>query len=176
MNELYLEDLTAGAVYSSPARTITETDLVNFAGLSGDYNRIHTDAEYSRSTEFGQRVVHGLLGMAVVTGLLHRTGLFDGSVVAMLGIREWRFVAPLFVGDTVHARMRIVSVRPLDDGLRGVVCRWFQLINQRGTVVQEGEMNAMVMSRASLTDGSSAGSADETPGGEASDHAGSYHR
>lgn len=167
MNELYLEDLVAGAVYSSPARTITEADLVNFAGVSGDFNRIHVDDEYCRSTEFGQRVVHGLLGMSVLTGLLHRTGLFDGSVVAMLGIREWKFVAPLFIGDTVHMRVRIVSVRPLADGLRGVVCRWFQLVNQRGAVVQEGEMNAMVKSRASVTNGT---------GGDAGVHANDGHQ
>ncbi|MGH3756471.1 MaoC/PaaZ C-terminal domain-containing protein [Actinophytocola sp.] len=147
MTELCLEDLEVDAEYVSPARTITEADVVNFAGVSGDFNRIHTDAEYCKTTPYGQRVVHGLLGMSVLTGLLYRTGLFDGTTLAMVGISEWHFRAPIFIGDTVHMRLRVTGVRRVSAGDRGIVERWFQLVNQHDTVTQEGAMNAMVRAR-----------------------------
>lgn len=147
VTELCLEDLEVNAEYVSTARTITEADVINFAGVSGDFNRIHTDAEYCKTTPYGQRVVHGLLGMSVLTGLLYRTGLFDGTTLAMVGISEWHFRAPIFIGDTVHMRLRVTGVRRVSSGDRGIVERWFQLVNQDGKVTQEGAMNAMVRSR-----------------------------
>src|SRR5258705_12499977 len=93
----YLEDLTAGDVFVSAARTITESDVVAFAGLSGDFNPIHTDVEFATDSPYGQRVVYGLLGLSMLTGLLDRTGLFSGSAIAMLGIRDWQFCGPLFI-------------------------------------------------------------------------------
>jgi acyl dehydratase len=141
---LYYEDLTEGQTFTSPARTVTETDLVSFAMLSGDWNPIHTNEEFAGSTDYGKRVVHGMFGLSMMTGLLDRTGLFDGSVVAMLGIRDWRFKAPIFVGDTLHFEMEIVSKRLTSKGDRGIVDRKFGLINQRGEVVQEGHIGAMI--------------------------------
>jgi acyl dehydratase len=144
---LYLEDLEPGQTYQSAARTITETDVVTFAGLSGDFNPIHTDAEFSKNTVYGQRVVYGLLGLSVLTGLLDRTGLFSGTAIAMLGIRDWQFTAPVFIGDTVHLRLTITSVRRTSKPDRGVVGRHFQLLNQRDEVVQEGHIDLMVRAR-----------------------------
>jgi acyl dehydratase len=112
MSTYYLEDLRPGDVFTTAARTVTESDVVAFAGLSGDFNPIHTNAEFAATTPYKQRVVYGLLGMSILTGLLDRTQMFSGSAIAMLGIRDWRFTAPIFIGDTVHAKMTIDAVRP----------------------------------------------------------------
>jgi acyl dehydratase len=141
---LYYEDLTEGQTFTSPARTVTETDLVSFAMLSGDWNAIHTDEEFARETFYGKRVVHGLFGLSMMTGLLDRTGLFGGSAIAMLDIRDWQFKAPIFVDDTLHFEMEIVSKRLTSGGDRGIIDRKFSLINQRGEVVQEGHIGLML--------------------------------
>jgi acyl dehydratase len=147
METKYLEDLTAGDTFTTGARTLTEADVVGFAGLSGDFNPIHTDAEFAKETPYGQRVVYGLLGISILTGLLDRTGLFSGSAIAMLGINEWKFTAPIFIGDTVHVRLTITDVRRTSKPDRGVVGRFFELINQDGAVVQKGNIDLMVRSR-----------------------------
>lgn len=141
---LYYEDLTEGQTFTSPARTVTETDLVSFAMLSGDWNAIHTDEEFARETFYGKRVVHGLFGLSMMTGLLDRTGLFGGSAIAMLGISDWQFKAPIFVDDTLHFEMEIVSKRLTSGGDRGIIDRKFSLINQRREVVQEGHIGLML--------------------------------
>ena len=143
----YLEDLTAGDVFTSAARTITESDVVAFAGLSGDFNPIHTDVEFAKDTPYGQRVVYGLLGLSMLTGLLDRTGLFSGTAIAMLGIRDWTFTAPLFIGDTIRFRLTIGDVRRASSGDRGVVQRYFELMNQRDEVVQKGHIDILVRAR-----------------------------
>ena len=147
MTPLFLEDLEVGQTFTGPARTITEADVVAFAGISGDFNPIHTDAEFAKDTPYGQRVVYGLLGLSVLTGLLDRTRLFSGSAIAMLGIRNWRFTAPVFIGDTVTLRMEIRGVHRTSRGDRGVVDRYFELVNQRGEVVQLGHIDLMIRSR-----------------------------
>jgi acyl dehydratase len=141
---LYYEDLTEGQTFTGPARTVTETDLVNFAMLSGDWNPIHTDEEFAKSTYYGKRVVHGLFGLSMMTGLLDRTGLFAGSIIAALGIRDWNYKAPVFVGDTLHFEMEIASKRLTSKGDRGIVDRKFRLINQSNEVVQEGHIGLMI--------------------------------
>jgi acyl dehydratase len=144
---LFLEDLEVGQTFTGPGRTITEADVVSFAGISGDYNPIHTDAEFAKGSPYGQRVVYGLLGLSVLTGLLDRTRLFSGSAIAMLGIRDWTFTAPVFIGDTVTLRMEIRGVHRTSRGDRGVVDRYFELVNQRGEVVQQGHIDLMIRSR-----------------------------
>jgi acyl dehydratase len=148
----YLEDLGAGDVFTSAARTITESDVVGFAGLSGDFNPIHTDVEFARETGYGQRVVYGLLVLSMMTGLLDRTGLFSGTAIAMLGIRDWTFTAPVFIGDTIHFRLTIVDVRRAKSGDRGVVQRHFEVLNQRDEVVQRGYIDILVRARAADLD------------------------
>jgi acyl dehydratase len=150
MEPKYLEDLHAGDVFISAARTITETDVVAFAGLSGDFNPIHTDVEFAKDTPYGQRVVYGLLGLAMLTGLLDRTGLFSGSAIAMLGIRDWTFTAPMFIGDTIRFRLTITDVRRTSSGDRGVVKRHFELLNQRDEVVQQGHIDLLLRARESV--------------------------
>lgn len=143
---LFLEDVAEGQVYESAGRTITEADVVAFAGVSGDWNQIHTNVEYARETPYGQRVVYGLLTLSVMTGLLDRTGLFSGTTIAMLGI-DWRFTAPVFIGDTLSFRLTIKGVRRTSRGDRGVVQRHFELRNQRDETVGEGRLDAMVRAR-----------------------------
>ena len=145
---LYYEDLTEGQTFTSLARTVTETDLVSFAMLSGDWNPIHTDQEFAEKTYYGKRVVHGIFGISMMTGLLDRTGLFDGSAIAMLGIRDWNFKGPIFVGDTIHFEMEIVSKRLTSKEDRGIVDRKFSLINQRGETAQEGHIAIMLLLKA----------------------------
>ena len=144
---LYLEDLSPGQVFESPGRTITEADVVGFVSLSWDSNPLHTDEEFCKTTPFGTRVVPGLLGLSAVAGLMHRLGVFDGTAMAALGVDRWRFRAPIFIGDTIHFRMTIVEVRRVSEGDRGVVRRRFELLNQRGEIVQDGELNLMVRAR-----------------------------
>ncbi len=143
---LYYEDVEIGTVYESPGRTITESDVVAFAALSGDWNRIHTDAEYAKTTPFGQRIAHGLLGIAIASGLAVRLGTFADTTIAMLGV-DWTFRAPVFIGDTVHLRISVVSKRRTSRGARGLVVRRLELVNQHGAVVQDGTISLMVTAR-----------------------------
>lgn len=141
---LYYEDLDVGQVLRTPARTVTETDLVGFCMLSGDWNAIHSDEEFASATFYGQRVVHGLFGMALLTGLMERAGWFSESALAMLGIERWTFQSPIFVGDTLRCEMEVLDKRLTSKGDRGIVSRRFTLRNQRDAVVQIGEIGLMI--------------------------------
>jgi acyl dehydratase len=144
---LYLEDLAEGQVYITPARTITEADVVAFAGLSGDFNPIHTDAEFANNTRYGQRIVYGLLSLSIMLGLLDRTRLFSGTAIAMLGITDWMFDQPVFINDTIKGRLTIEGVRRTSAGDQGVVRRRFEILNQRDEVVQHGGIDLLVRAR-----------------------------
>jgi acyl dehydratase len=144
----YLEDLEPGQTFVSAGRTITEADVVAFAGLSGDFNPIHTDAEFAAQGAYGRRVVYGLLGLSIATGLLDRLGVFSGSAMAMLGIKDWTFTAPVFIGDTVRLELTILDVRPSRSKPdRGIVERQFALRNQRAELVQTGRIDVLVRRR-----------------------------
>jgi acyl dehydratase len=147
MNPLYLEDLYEGQIFESGGRTLTEADVVMFVGLSGDSNPLHTDEEFAKTTPYGTRIVPGLLGLSVAAGLMHRMGVFDGTALAALGIKNWVFKAPIHFGDTVRFRMTVTGVRRTSRGDRGVVERHFELLNQRSEVVQEGDLALMVKAR-----------------------------
>jgi acyl dehydratase len=144
---LFYEDLEVGMVLRSPSRTVTETDLVTFCMLSGDWNPIHSDEEFARGTHYGRRVVHGLFGMALLTGLMDRAGWFSTSAVAMLGIKDWEFARPLFVGDTVHCELEITDLRRTSRGTTGVAGRLFRLVDQDGEVLQHGQIPLLVRVR-----------------------------
>lgn len=144
----YLEDLAAGQTFVTPGRTITEADVVSFAAWTGDNNQVHTDVEFAARTRYGQRVVHGMLGASLCLGLIARTGVFEGSAVALLGVDEWRFTAPVFIGDTLTCTVEILSVRATSSGRTGIVERRLTLRNQRDETVQTGRMDVMVLARA----------------------------
>ncbi len=144
---LYFEDFQVGERFTTPARTVTEADLVNFAGVSGDYNPIHTDAEFAKTTPFGQRIAHGLLVLAMLTGLRQRTGQFEGTLIAWLEIRSYRFLKPVFIGDTIHGETEILEKRETSKPDRGLLVQRVRVLNQRGEVVQEGEFVTLVRRR-----------------------------
>ena len=143
-----IEDFAVGQVMQTAARTVTEADLVAFAGLSGDYNAIHTDAEYAKQTAFGQRIAHGMLVFAIALGLGVRTGVLDGTVLAFLGIEDWKFLRPVLIGDTVHLRWTVLEARLSSKPGAGVLKRRLEIVNQRGEVVQTGVTVTLVKSRA----------------------------
>ena len=147
MSGYYFEDFNEGQTFVSGGRTITETDLTMFSMISGDWNPIHADVEFAKSTRFGQRVVHGVLGMAVSTGMMHEMGIFHESVIAMLGYRNWNFLGPLLVNDTIHLKLTILSTELGKSGNSGKIARRFQLINQRDEVVQDGQSDVLVLTR-----------------------------
>ena len=134
---LYYEEFVEGAELVSPARTITESDIVLFAGLTGDYNPLHTDAEYARDTIFGQRVAHGLLGLAIAAGLGWRIGFLEGTVEAFRDL-EWKFSQPVFIGDTIHVRVKVVEKKPMRRLGGGTVLFQVRMLNQHGDIVQRG--------------------------------------
>lgn len=120
---------------------------MGFAGLSGDFNPIHTDAEFAAATPFKQRIAHGLLGLAMLSGLGSRSGMLDGTAIAFLGIEDWKFSKPVFFGDTLHGRMTVTGVRPSSKPGSGVLKRRMELVNQRGEVVQSGTFLTLVRAR-----------------------------
>jgi len=144
---LYFEDVAFGCEYVSGCRPVTESDLVSFSDISGDRHPIHTDPEFARKTVFGQRILHGPFGIAVALGLFSEFAEFTDAAIAVTDIREWRFLAPVFIGDELTLRMRIESKRMISAGGRGVVQRRMELVNQNGKVVQEGVMGLMMWCR-----------------------------
>ena len=149
MTPIYYEDLEPGRVFVSPGRTITEADLTQFAMVSGDWHPIHTNTEYARQTPFGQRIVHGPFGIAIALGLFGRLGGFEDTAIALLDLSAWKFVLPMFIGDTIHLEMRIAGRRLASDGRRGIVDRHMKLIRQDGAVVQDGHAGLMIACRES---------------------------
>ena len=146
-NGIYFEDLEVGQEITSPARTVTETDIVNFAGLSGDFNVIHTDAELTKMTPFGQRIAHGLLGLSIASGLAARKpGAEQHRLVAFLGM-TWDFRKPVFIGDTIHLEETVANKRETSNPGMGVVTYAVKVVNQRNEVCQEGEWKVMYMRR-----------------------------
>jgi acyl dehydratase len=145
---LHFEDVEVGMRFESPARTITEADLVNFAGVSGDYNPLHTDEEFARSTPYGRRIAHGMLALSVVTGLRQRLGAFDGTLLAFLEIRSWRFRAPVFAGDTIRSVTEVAELRETSKPDRGVMVQRLEVLNQQDELVQEGEFVTLLRRRA----------------------------
>lgn len=139
------EDLKVGDEYQSPGRTVTEADIVIFAGLSGDYNVLHTDAEHMKDSVFGERIAHGLLGLSIQQGLLGRS-MAERSGERFVGLK-WKFRGPIKIGDTLHVRARIASKKEADEPGWGVVTMERQILNQRGEVVQEGETEHLVSRR-----------------------------
>ena len=145
MNEegaVYFEDVQVGEEYASPGRTVTEADVVIFAGLSGDYNVLHTDAEHMKSSQFGERIAHGLLGLSIQQGLLDR--VVTAQVTGPLAALKWKFKGPIKIGDTIHVEARVTDKRDGEQPGWGVVTVARRVVNQRGEVVQEGDTDHLV--------------------------------
>jgi 3-hydroxybutyryl-CoA dehydratase len=147
----YFDDVEVGQEWESLGRTITQADIVNFAGLSGDFNPIHTDHEFAKTTPFRQPIAHGLLTFAVSSGL----GLMFPPMrtLAFTAIREWHFREPVFIGDTIHVRVKVDAKEERARGRRGLITWRRQILNQDGKVVQEGLTETMVEGRRSASSG-----------------------
>jgi acyl dehydratase len=147
---LFFDDLAIGQEWESLSRTVTEADIVNFAGLSGDFNPIHIDHAFARTTPFRRPIAHGLLVLSIASGLtLHCPPM---RTLAFLEIREWQFKGPVFIGDTIHGRARVVSIEPRSRGRRAAITWSRAIINQDGKVVQEGIILTLVEGRAAVKD------------------------
>ena len=143
----FFEDFQAGQRIVTAGRTVSESDIVAFAGLSGDYNQIHTDAEFSRTTPFGQRVAHGLLGLALVSGLAMRTGILEGTVLAFREINEWKFIKPIFIDDTIHVVLNVASTKGMPRIGGGAVEIILEVKNQQDETVMKGTWTVLVVAR-----------------------------
>jgi 3-hydroxybutyryl-CoA dehydratase len=142
----YFEEFEIGREMVTPGRTITEADIVNFAALTGDSNPMHTDAEYARTTMYGERVAHGMLGLSYAVGLSWQLGFMEDTVIAFLGL-EWKFKAPIRIGDTIHIVAKVKQKKEMKAAGGGFVVLEGRVLNQRDEVTQQGEWNVLVKSR-----------------------------
>lgn len=144
---LYFEEFFVGQKVTTVGRTVTEYDINTFAGLSGDYNQIHTDAEFSRKTPIGQRIAHGILGLSIASGLAMRTGILEGTVIVFREIAEWKFVKPIFINDTIHVDLEVKETKALPRIGGGSVTITLEVKNQNDEVCHRGIWVVLVMSK-----------------------------
>jgi len=147
MPGLYFEEFSVGQKITSVARTVAESDIMTFAGLTGDYNQIHTDAEFAKGTQFGGRVAHGLLGLSLAVGLLMRTGVLEGTVLAFREIVEWKFIKPVFIGDTLHVEMEAKELKPMPRIRGGQALVALDVKNQKDESLMRGTLAVLVASK-----------------------------
>lgn len=150
-NGYLYEDLFVGMEFLSPGRTITDADLVGFAGLTGDFSELHTSDVYAKSSQFGRRVAHGMLGLAYAHGLMWpRTGEFRDCAIAFLGINDWKFIAPLFIGDTMFVKYVIRELRDSKSRPTQAIASFdVNILNQHAHAVQAG-VKVLLMSKVPL--------------------------
>jgi len=146
---LFFDDVQIGQEWRSLSRTVTEADIVNFAGISGDFNLIHVDHEFAKTTMFRQPIAHGLLVWAIASGLSSTAPPM--RTIAFMSIRDWHFREPVFIGDTVHVFSKVLEKEERSRGKRGVIAWGRRILNQSGKVVQEGTTLTMVEGRANIT-------------------------
>ncbi len=144
---MYFEEFTPGLTVITAGRTVTESDVVSFAGLSGDYNQIHVDAEYSANAMFGQRVAHGLLCLSIASGLAVQTGVLEGTVLAFREINEWKFSRPVYLGDTLHVQLEVKETKPMPRLGGGLVVLVLDVKNQKEETVMKGTWSTLIASK-----------------------------
>jgi acyl dehydratase len=144
---LYFEDFKEGMQLTTPARTVTSTDIVNFACLTGDFNEVHTNYEYAKTTPFGEVIAHGPMVYGIAGGLQYASGINDGTLLALLGIDKWRLKTPVKHGDTIRMVQTVLSTRRTSKPDRGVVTLKREIKNQRGELVQEMETTLLYRCR-----------------------------
>ena len=124
------DSFSVGDHYRTESITVTETHVVTWAGLTGDWVPLHVDAEYAAATDFGERVAHGPLTLALALGLATRSGIFGDCVLAWLGLDEVRLPLPVRFGDTIHADVSVRERRPTSKAGRGIVVLDYAVRNQ----------------------------------------------
>lgn len=147
---ILFDDWWVGQRFRTPGRTITTADIGAFAGLTGDYNPVHTDEVFARATDFGQCVAHGPMGIGLAFGLASRLDLIDGTVIALLGV-TWDFKAPMRPGDTIRAEIEVIEARPVTRGDRGLIGWSIVLANQADLAIQQGTAR-LLMRRTALAE------------------------
>ena len=140
---LTYEEFNPGDRFISPARTVTETDVVAFAGLSGDFNPLHTDESYARGTPFGARIAHGMLVVSMATGMANWTGVFEGTTIALVE-QVIRYKGAVRFGDTIHLELTVAEKKETSKPDRGVVILDTLVLNQSGQTVIEGQWTLMM--------------------------------
>lgn len=143
---LYFEEYEIGASVESAGRTVTETDVVGFAALSGDWNAIHVDAEYAKQGMFGERIAHGLLGLSIASGLAVRLGFMEDTVIAFMGL-DWKFRAAIKIGDTIRVRAEVAEKKAVPRLGGGIVTFNVEVLNQRGETTQKGTWTMLMKLR-----------------------------
>jgi acyl dehydratase len=144
---MYFEDFEIGRTYTTPRRTITSTDIVNFACLSGDFNAPHVDWEFCKQQPYGEPIAHGPLVLAIAGGLSCQSGMNDGTVVAMMGLDEWRIHKPVKHGDTIEVATTPIEKRLTSKGGRGIVIFNRDILNQHGETVHSMKSSNMYLCR-----------------------------
>ena len=144
---LYFEEFSVGQKVVTEKRNVTEDDIMTFARLSGDDNRIHTDPEFSKTTIFGKQIAHGLLGLALASGLAWQTGILDGTVIAFREVNEWKFIKPVFIGDTIYTELETLETKALPRIGGGSVTITLEVKNQNDEVCHRGKWTVLMMSK-----------------------------
>lgn len=144
---LYFEEFYVGQKTVTEKRTVTENDIMEFARISGDDNRIHTDPEFSKTTAFGKQIAHGLLGLSIASGLAWQTGLMDGTVIAFREVQEWKFVKPLFIGDTIYVELVTTETKVLTRIGGGSVTIMLEVKNQNDEVCHRGTWVVLIANK-----------------------------
>lgn len=134
---LYWDDFEVGQVFTTPSRTITSTDIVNFACLSGDFNAVHCDWEYAKTTPFGEPVAHGPLVYSIMGGLQYASGINDGTLLALLQVDKWRMLVPVKHGDTLHLQQEVVERKASSKPDRGSITMERRFVRSDATIVQQ---------------------------------------
>ena len=147
MSGMYLEDFEVGQDFTTAARTVTEADIVIFTGLSGDFNPLHIDEEYCKTTQHGTRIAQGLLGASIASGLVSQLGHLRGTALGFLGM-TWRYTGVIRAGDTIRVRITVKEARAsASKPDRGVLVRQLDVLNQRDEIVQTGEWSVLMLTR-----------------------------
>ncbi len=144
---LTFEEFQQGDTFVSQARTVTEADVVAFAGLSGDFNPLHTDATFAASTPFGERIAHGMLIAAMATGMANWTGVFEGTTLALMEQRL-QYKGIVKFGDTVHLELQVAEKKTTSKPDRGIVIFDARMVNQDGRIVLDGQWTLMMRRQA----------------------------
>ena len=141
---MYLEEFKVGDTFTTLSRTVTESDVMLFAGITGDNNPIHTDRVFGEKSPFGCNIAHGMLGASIAIGLWGRMNKVDGSAIAALSTK-WDFVGAIAMGDTIHAVVEVLEAKQSKSKPdRGVLNIQYTIINQDGKVCQTGEMATLL--------------------------------
>lgn len=148
---LYFEDFESDAQAESGARTITETDVMTFASLTGDFVKLHTDEEFAKTTTYGRRIAHGALVFSVSMGLATQMHLFDDTIIAFAGVDKLRFVAPVFFGDTVRVVKKVVE-RKAVGATQGIITFDSRVLNQHGALVVAYRDRLLIKRRSAKTE------------------------